>query len=85
MSDLKAQCPSCEGLNTSCPVGCDRDPQTGELMPIPPAALARIEQLEAEVRRLRAGLEQIANDPYQFGQRIQKMKELARATLSEGE
>lgn len=24
-------CPSCNGLNTSCPDGCGRDPKTGEL------------------------------------------------------
>lgn len=24
-------CPSCGGLNTSCPDGCGRDPKTGEL------------------------------------------------------
>lgn len=26
-------CPSCEGRNTSCPEGCERDPETGEWMP----------------------------------------------------
>ena len=25
------ECPSCHGLNTSCPNGCGRDPETGEL------------------------------------------------------
>lgn len=25
------ECPSCHGLNTSCPDGCGRDPLTGEL------------------------------------------------------
>ncbi len=25
------KCPSCGGLNTSCPKGCGRDPVTGEL------------------------------------------------------
>jgi hypothetical protein len=25
------ECPSCHGLNTSCPDGCGRDPETGEL------------------------------------------------------
>lgn len=26
-----SECPSCGGLNTSCPDGCGRDPITGEL------------------------------------------------------
>lgn len=34
--------------------------------------------------RLREALERIANDPYQHGQRIQKMKAIARAALTEG-
>lgn len=29
------ECPSCNGLNTSCPIGCERDPVTGELLPVP--------------------------------------------------
>jgi len=29
--ELLAACPSCGGLNTSCPDGCGRDPVTGEL------------------------------------------------------
>lgn len=28
---LPGECPSCHGLNTSCPDGCGRDPETGEL------------------------------------------------------
>lgn len=28
---LEAPCPSCGGLNISCPDGCGRDPETGEL------------------------------------------------------
>lgn len=32
MTDTKpSDCPSCNGLNTSCPDGCGRDPLTGEL------------------------------------------------------
>jgi hypothetical protein len=27
----QSACPSCNGMNTSCPVGCGRDPRTGEL------------------------------------------------------
>lgn len=30
-SRIKSECPSCHGLNTSCPDGCGRDPVTGEL------------------------------------------------------
>lgn len=41
------------------------------------AALARCEEL-------RGALEKIATDPYQYGQRIRRMKEIARAALGEG-
>lgn len=37
-----------------------------------------------EEMRLREALERIANDPYQHGQRVQKMKAIARAALTEG-
>jgi len=30
-ADIQTDCPSCHGLNTSCPDGCRRDPVTGEL------------------------------------------------------
>ena len=28
----ETDCPSCHGLNISCPEGCERDPETGELI-----------------------------------------------------
>jgi hypothetical protein len=31
LPEPKRKCPSCGGLNTSCPHGCGRDPKTGEL------------------------------------------------------
>ena len=30
-ADPLTDCPSCQGMNTSCPDGCGRDPLTGEL------------------------------------------------------
>lgn len=38
-------CDSCGGLNLSCPVGCERDPETGELLP-PSVSTAADEALE---------------------------------------
>lgn len=35
-TQVRADCESCGGLNTSCPDGCARDPATGELIGTPP-------------------------------------------------
>lgn len=36
-----------------------------------------------EIERLRSALREIADDPYQQGQRVQRMKRIARAVLGE--
>lgn len=46
-----------------------------------PAIEAELRQLRAERDRLREALVEIANDPYQFGARIQAFKRKARAAL----
>lgn len=53
-----SDCPSCNGLNTSCPDGCGRDPLTGELngtrytRPAANVEAEPVADLPADVRRL---------------------------------
>lgn len=58
MTEELKPCPSCHGLNTSCPDGCGRDPETGELNGTryePRAAPDMAAVVEAVVDMLEAG------------------------------
>ena len=64
-----AECDSCNGLNTSCPEGCERDPKTGELLlgeqpwidwhggecPVPAETRVEYKLRNGEVRTAKAG------------------------------
>jgi hypothetical protein len=51
-----AECPSCHGLNTSCPDGCGRDPETGELNGtiLTPAPAVSTDEIVAMLKDVRA-------------------------------
>lgn len=62
-------CPSCHGLNTSCPDGCGRDPKTGELDGSRLAATqpAAVEQdVERVARAIDPGLWKLLDNPDWF-------------------